>query len=144
MTTRADLVAEALTWEATPYHAQACVKGVGVDCAMFLVGVGKACGCLAPDWQPETYSPTWHLHQREERLAQTMEALGGLRLDGPGQPGDIVAFRFSGRQPISHMGILLPDDQLIHAVYGRAVVRHGLAGRWARAACQAWAFPGVD
>lgn len=141
---RAALIAEALSWEGTPYHAHACLKGAGVDCALFLAGVAQACGLLAPTWQAPYYSPEWHWHQREERLAQTVESLGGRAIPlAAAQPGDVLLFRFGQRQPLSHSGLLLDNQRLIHAVYGKRVQVQRLAGRWARHVVSAYQLPGV-
>lgn len=143
MPTRADICAEALTWEGTPYHAQACLKGVGVDCAMLLVGIARGCGCIPPTWTPAPYSPEWHCHQKEEQLAQTIAMLGGQMVFDSPQPGDIVTFRMRQHEPVSHTGILLPGGYVLHALCGRAVLRHRLAGIWASRLIWAYAFPGV-
>lgn len=144
MDPRAAIIAEALTWEGTPYHHQACVKGVGVDCAMLLVGIARGCGRIPTDWWPVPYSPEWHYHQTTELLEQTILGLGGQKLHtiGEAPPGAILLFRFGAGQPMSHAGIVLPGAQLIHAVAPRAVIRHGLRGRWRRAVVAAYDFPG--
>ena len=144
MNRRLRIVAEALTWEGTPYHHQACVKGVGVDCAMLLVGIARACGLIAPQWAPQPYSPEWHYHQVAEVLESTILALGGVRYRclHQRQPGDIVTFRLGVQQPMSHAGVILPEGQILHALAGRSVVRHALRGRWHHALAAAYAFPG--
>ena len=43
---RQSIVAEALSWEGTPYHHHGRIKGVGVDCAMILAEVYHAVGLL--------------------------------------------------------------------------------------------------
>ena len=51
MITRADIVAEALTWIDTPYQHQAMLKGVGCDCIGLIGGVALACNVQgASDW----------------------------------------------------------------------------------------------
>lgn len=54
--TRADVVAEALSWEATPYHAAGRLKGIGTDCAVLPLLTYIAVGIL-PDVAPEYSSP---------------------------------------------------------------------------------------
>lgn len=61
-TMRRAVVAEALTWLRTPYHHAARIKGVGVDCAQFLIAVYAATG-LIDDFTPDRYPPDWHLHR---------------------------------------------------------------------------------
>ena len=147
--TREHILAEALTWEGTPYHHQACLKGVGVDCAMLLVGIARDVGLLPASWTPSVYSPEWHCHQKEELLVKTLRELGCVELETleAAQPGDIVAFRISTYRtllPVAHVGVLLPGQQLLHAVMARAVVRHHIAARWQRDLALAFAFPGVS
>ena len=73
---RAQICAEALTWLGTPFHHLACVKHVGVDCAMLLYGVGRAVGLVSAMWSPPIYSPEWHLHRTEPLLEQTIVGFG--------------------------------------------------------------------
>lgn len=146
---RQAIIAEALSWEGTPYHAHACVKGVGVDCAMLLAGVAKGVGLLDPLWQAPPYSAEWHCHQREEALLTVLRDLRCQELDSleTAQPGDIVAFRVSTRRtrlPVSHVGILLPGQVMIHARYAYCVQRHRIATYWRDALELAFVFPGVE
>ena len=138
------LCAEALRWEGTPYHHEACLRGIGVDCVMLLVGVARACSLLPPTYRPAHYSPEWHLHQRRPALARGIFALGAPVLipTESAQPGDIILMQF-GRTD-SHAGILLPGGQLIHAALSsRAVVRHPFTGDWRARWTMSFAFPGV-
>ena len=50
MTSRADVVAAALAWTDTPFHHQARLKGVGVDCVGLVIGVARELGLIAPDF----------------------------------------------------------------------------------------------
>lgn len=110
---REAVVAEALTWLRCPYHQNARIKGVGVDCAQFPVAVYSACG-LIPNLDPK-YANQWHLNRREElyldevrkwaREVETFEEAG---------PGGFGLWQYG--RTYSHGGILLPDGQVIHAV----------------------------
>ena len=114
MTTRAELIAEALTWRGTKYHHHQSCKGAGCDCVGFVAGVCIAVGLLPKTWQPETYSREWHLHQNQEALLTGMSKLGARQIPlEQAQPGDIITFQY-GRVS-SHLGILLPGDRIIHA-----------------------------
>ena len=44
--TQSSILVEGREWINTPYHHQAMVKGVGVDCVGFIVGVGLNTGAL--------------------------------------------------------------------------------------------------
>lgn len=49
MTTLADYAAEARSWEGTPFHWQASLKGVGCDCRGLIVGAARALGLPEAD-----------------------------------------------------------------------------------------------
>jgi cell wall-associated NlpC family hydrolase len=51
MTTREQFVAEARSWEGTPFHHQANLKGVGVDCVGLIRGAAIELGMMPRDWQ---------------------------------------------------------------------------------------------
>ncbi len=110
---RAAIVAEALTWLDTPFHHQARLKGVGVDCINLLAGVFAAVG-LVPDVVLPAYAPDWHMHNDEQRfLAGLSQYADPLPLGEPGLPGDVVMFRY-GRHA-AHGAIVTAWPQVIHA-----------------------------
>ena len=41
------VVKEAYSWIGTPYHHQAMIKGVGVDCALILLAVFREAGLIS-------------------------------------------------------------------------------------------------
>lgn len=119
---RAAIVAEACRWLGTPWHHKARLRGAGVDCIQFLVGVYHACG-LCPDIDTGDYPRDWMLHRSEERM------LAGIRqyadeIEFPRRPqvGDIIVYRFG--HCFSHAGIVSGEREIIHAyLEERAVVR---------------------
>jgi len=117
---RQAVVAEAMTWQNTPYHHQAAIKGVGVDCVMLMVAVYQACGLIPHDVDPRPYANDWHMHRNEEIY------LGGVEqhadpVDVP-QPGDIALFQFG--RCVSHGAIVLAWPLVLHAyLEHRAVVQ---------------------
>lgn len=136
------IVIEALTWQQTPWHHMAGLKGIGCDCVGLLYGVGKALGLVARDWRPPVYSKEWHLHRHEELLRTTMESLGCLEvpLDAR-QPGHILLFQYG--HVASHAGILVSrnPERLIHARLNERVACHGLSGHLLERLRAAYAFP---
>jgi NlpC/P60 family putative phage cell wall peptidase len=127
---RRAVIAEALTWKGTPWHHRARIKGAGVDCIQFLIGVYHACG-LCPAIDTGYYPPDWMRHRDEERL------LNGVRqyadeIEAPGL-GDIVVYRFG--RCFSHAGIFTGPQEIVHAYLAERVVTLGdpdggrLAGR---------------
>jgi cell wall-associated NlpC family hydrolase len=124
------LIEEALTWLDTPYHHQACLKGVGVDCVNLIVAVGQEAGVLGAV-VIEPYNLQWQLHSRDELLLNQLKKYGcrSVELVDPEliEPGLIVTFKY-GRAD-SHAGITIGNGEFIHAAidYGR-VVRSPISG----------------
>lgn len=119
------MIAEAaLSWVDTPYHHQARVKGVGVDCAQLIAGVAEETGHIEPGTPiPFNYSTEWHLHNREEVLLKNLEAFGCTRKPSTElEPGDILCFKYG--RVVSHLGIYVGDNQFVHAAnnYGKVVL----------------------
>lgn len=109
---RAAVVAEAKTWLRTPWHHEARVKGSGVDCAQFLIGVYAGVG-LVPAITTEHYPHDWHLHRDEPRfLAYLLQFADPV--DAP-LPGDVAMFQY-GRHA-AHGAIVIDEagPTIIHA-----------------------------
>jgi len=108
---REAVVAEALTWQRTPYHHRASIKGAGVDCAMILVEVYFAVGLVAEKPVIEDYPPDFMLHRDDERY------LGWLKKYGQEtsyvRPGDVIAWKFG--RCFSHGAIAIDKTTIIHA-----------------------------
>lgn len=122
MSEREAVVQEALSWLGTPYHHQAAIKGVGVDCAMLLVAVYGARRLIPPELDPRPYSPEWHLHRGEEIFLGWLQQCGE-RVDAPAA-GDVAVWRFG--RTFSHGAIVVDDDgAIVHAVMGARVVTLG-------------------
>lgn len=116
---RKRIVEAALRWKGTPYILGACVKGVGVDCARFLLGTFQECGLMREE-EIGVFSQDWFAHTTEEKylfriLRHAAEVARGLgnrsfRTD----PGNIVLSRAAG-QLFTHAGIVLRWPFVIHA-----------------------------
>jgi NlpC/P60 family putative phage cell wall peptidase len=107
---RVAIVAEARSWLGTPYHHQANLKGVGVDCAMILVEVYAAVGLI--DWfDPRPYPTDWHLHRSAERYIDHL--LDHTRETDTPKPGDILLCRWG--RTFSHSAIVVEWPIVIHA-----------------------------
>jgi cell wall-associated NlpC family hydrolase len=113
---RAAVVAEAMTWQGTPFHHLARVKGAGVDCAQIIIAVYHACG-LIPDIDTGYYPPDWHFHRRDELYRQWIERYCDPT-DDP-QPGDIALFHFGHCD--SHGAIVIAWPTVLHAFFRRKV-----------------------
>lgn len=129
--TRAQIVAEALSFEGTAYHHMGRIKikrdatgevidKGGVDCAQFPYLVFFALG-MVPFVKNEYYPPDWFLHQGEERLLNMILKLGAVEIDTP-LPGDVLLWKIG--RVFSHTAIILdtgwPD--MVHAAMDARVV----------------------
>ena len=143
MENRIRIVCEAFDWVGTPYHHQARVKGVGVDCAQLVAGVAEN---VFPRLRPinnQVYSVEWHMHNREELMCDIIESFKCTRIEvADRQPGDILTFQFGRVQ--SHMGILINDNQFIHARMdiGKVVINQ-LSGDWLDRLGRVYKFPSL-
>lgn len=111
MTPRDQVVAEAKTWNGTPFHHQGALKGIGADCATFPHLVYVACGLMDPQQLPY-YPIDWLLHASDDRYAEALIHAGADEFDGPPQPGDFVLFKVG--RAFSHGGIVLAWPRIIH------------------------------
>lgn len=121
---RAAVVAEAMKWVATPYHPNADIVGVGVDCGMLLVRAFVDSG-LVPHFDPRPYPSQWHLHQRAERYMSWVKNWA-KEIRGPDEgfrplPGDIVLFHYG--LCYAHGAIVTEWPVVIHALGPNPVAR---------------------
>jgi cell wall-associated NlpC family hydrolase len=116
---RGAVVAEALEWVGTPYHENARLKGIGVDCAMLLAEVYERAQ-VVPPIDPGDYSPDFALHHSEEIFLSWLERYA--KETTTPRAGDVACFKFG--RCFSH-GAILTDDggTIVHAMKrDRAVV----------------------
>lgn len=114
---RAAVVAEALTWQRTPYHPHGRVKGGGVDCAMLLVEVyPKVMPARVPPFNVDHYPPDWHLHRSKERYLEYVLKYATEIPEAQAGAGDVVLFKFG--RCFSHGAIIVKWPKIIHAYVG--------------------------
>lgn len=138
MATRAQIVDEAAAWLATPYHHAADIKGAGVDCAMLLVRVFVAVGCVPP-FDPRPYPHDWMLHRSDERFLRLVDRFAAPT-ENP-QPGDVALFRFG--RCVSHAGIICEPGYMIHADLRSGGVRRAEIINYASRLHSFWSVAGV-
>ncbi|GAM98868.1 genetransfer agent NlpC/P60 family peptidase [alpha proteobacterium U9-1i] len=142
MIARSAIMAEARDWLGTPYQHQASVKGAGVDCLGLIRGVWRALYGAEPELAPP-YTPDWaERHGAETLLEAARRHLREVSLR-EARPGDVLLFRMAAGAPAKHAAILDEGDALIHAYWGRAVVRSRFAPWWRARAAAAFSFPGA-
>ncbi|CAN5256749.1 hypothetical protein BH10PSE2_BH10PSE2_02190 [soil metagenome] len=138
------VVAAARGWLGTPYRHQASLKDQGADCLGLVRGVWREVVGAEPEFAPP-YSPDWAEVGGAEILLEAA-ARWLVPIDrAAAQAGDVMLFRMSEGSPVKHCGILshvgLPEDRLIHAYWGRAVVESWLGPWWRRRRAATFRFP---
>lgn len=97
---------EAKSWEGTPFRMGAQLKGVGVDCSLFLKGVLDGIG--EPTTRPDPqWSGRWGNYDRDLMVRQ-MSGMGWGEVEPKLEnlePGDVVVFT-AGRHYL-HCGIMI-------------------------------------
>jgi NlpC/P60 family putative phage cell wall peptidase len=144
---REQIVSEARRWLRTPYHHQAVVRGVGVDCVGLIRGVGHATGALPEDKEAWARFGGYSRIPNPRRMGEGMRQF--LRLvEGTPQPGDIAWLEWRDDLPM-HLAILASDSRggatLIHS-YSDAggVVEHGLTPEWLARIKSWWRYPNLE
>lgn len=142
MVTRNDVVGCARSFLETPFHHQARLKGVGVDCVGLVIGVARSLGLIAPDFDvaayPRTPDGTSLMHLTDAHMTRiSREAM---------QPGDVVVVAFA-KDP-QHLGILSEYRHgglsIIHAhsISGRVIETRLMFGAHMKFVA-AYSLPGV-
>jgi len=139
---RTAIIAEARDWIGTPYLHQASVKGAGCDCLGLVRGVWRAFHGDEPEIAT-AYTPDWAERQGGETLLDAARRHLVETTLKAAAPGDVLLFRMDSRSPIKHAAILDEDERLIHAYWGRAVVRSRFASWWRGRCAAAFSFPGA-
>lgn len=143
MIARHAILAEARDWIGTPYQHQASMKGAGCDCLGLVRGIWRALYGEEAQATP-AYTPDW----AEREGAETL--LGAARRHmvelpiAAAAPGDVLMFRMEAHAPVKHVAILDEGERLIHAYWGRAVVRSRFAPWWRARCAAAFSFPDVS
>lgn len=100
MTTRTQVVEFARTWLDTPFHHQARLKSVGVDCIGLVIGVAQEAGLVEADFDVTGYPRVPDGVSLMATAALYMDQIEREAM----QPGDVVVVSFD-RDP-QHFGIL--------------------------------------
>jgi NlpC/P60 family putative phage cell wall peptidase len=119
---RIKVVSVAKSWLGTPYHSNAAIKGVGVDCARLLVEIYAEAG-LIEHFVPDPYPADWHLHRSDEQFTTMIERYA----DEINKPniGDVIVMRFG--RCFSHGAVCVADNEIIHAYINRPVEMSALS-----------------
>lgn len=102
------VIAEALTWEKTPYLHGECIKGVAISCASFIVeSFNRAIGTHLT---VEQYPEQWYLNEKVQRYLNSLRAQGFVEIPRKEtRAGDLIISR-PYCEIYSHGGILLAPE----------------------------------
>lgn len=141
MASREDAVAEARTWQGTPFQHQGCLKGVGCDCIGLVKGVGVALGLV--DYDPKSAkAKAFSGYSMMPNPRRMREGLATWLVPIPVTEATLadIFFMAWGREP-QHVA-LVTYKGIIHS-YASAgkVVEHGLDTSWRRRIVAAYRYP---
>lgn len=151
------IVAEALEWDGTRFRHQGRMKGVTVDCAGLIVGVGHNVGALDVDpGDPAIVAEfgDYDVNPNPEKMMRALRMmLVPIRLEQAG-PGDVVHLRFDPserRATPQHLCIITQGTwrvggEMIHAVAwpSRRVRKHVIDSSWFYRSHRAYRYPAVQ
>ena len=134
------IVAHARSWLGTPYHHQACVRGVGCDCLGLVRGVWREIYGVEPN-VAMNYSRDWAeasgIESMLDGASRHMTAISSAEIS----PGDVVVFRLRPHTVAKHAGIVTSDTTMIHAMEGGPVSEVALSSWWRRRIAGQFRFP---
>jgi len=137
------LVEIARGWIGTPYHHQACLRGVGCDCLGLVRGVWAEHSGTPPLPVP-AYTWDWSEPQGRELLAAGLEVHLIRKPPAMARPGDVLLFRMRRGAVAKHLGLMVADGarpRFVHAYRGHGVIDSDLSAPWRRRLVAAFAFP---
>jgi hypothetical protein len=129
MCTRAEFVADALSWSPTPYRRRTAIKHVGADCGSFLGAVLASCGFLPKDEfaaalkEIETLGDDWFMHKAGGKYVELMsrylpKVRERMTYGLPGEPGgNIVLMQTGNSKQRNHGGIVTTWPKVVHCMY---------------------------
>ncbi len=137
-----DVVLIARRWIGTPYHHQACRRGVGVDCLGLVRGVWDDLYGFEAE-KPPAYLRDWAEASGEETMLKAARRHLVEHGVGRASVGDVLVFRYRSGCIAKHAGIMTENDAFVHAIEGRRVCEVALSSWWRRRVVAAFSFPGT-
>lgn len=117
------LTTNAYLWRGTPFVANSCERGPrgGVCCHLLVADLYKSAGL---DLGEVPHGPPGHARSGAPSIMTPwLNACPRFQLLDPGSqlnPGDLLGFNLGGT--LHHLAILLPGDQIVHAINHMGVV----------------------
>lgn len=123
-TQRAAIVAEAKTWNGTPYRGWSCKRGPngGTDCGQLLYGVFHSTGHVPVLELPKDYSLQVAQHQASTEYVDLVSVYFREITQAEVKPGDLAVYKLG--HAYAHAGIVIEWPEYVL----QASARHGVAG----------------
>lgn len=110
---RARIISVARSWEGTPFHDDAKLKSIGVDCAQFVASVYVEAGIVQPFEVPR-YQSQWFLHRSDELLMEFVLRFAREIQENEIGMGDLVLYKIG--RAYAHAAIIIDwPNEIIHA-----------------------------
>lgn len=149
MTARADIVREARSLKDTPFHHQACAKGIGIDCVGVLRHLGKTLDITGSREFEASVEFMGYGEDPDPALLRACERFLDTIPRAEVKAGDVLLFktRYSQGQP-KHFGVVTAVDPLymVHAwALGKGkVAENRVDATWERRIVGCYRFRGID
>ena len=142
--TPSSIIKEGREWINTPYHHQAMVKCVGVDCVGFIVGVGLNTGALILTKQQIKEYAGYGRLPNPNKMGRVMRRYLNPLPNREPVVGDIAWLEWRAGLPmhLALVGELNGTATLLHALgdVGK-VVEHTLSKQWEERIVSFWRYP---
>jgi cell wall-associated NlpC family hydrolase len=124
---RARICAEARSWIYTPFHYNAMLKKIGVDCGGLLIGVLAPLGLISKDeaqralkagkgWSHHAAAGNeWYLSIAMQQAVQVFEGTIGNASEEQRRCGNIILVRPKQSKVFCHSGIMTGPSSAVHA-----------------------------
>jgi len=106
------IIAEAKSWKGTKWMNCVAVKGYRVDCAYFIISLGKTFGWIPQEYIPPKYSQDYAMHNEESLLLKEVAKFCDPVDYSDIKVGDILLFNYG--KCASHTGIYIGDGMMTH------------------------------
>lgn len=134
MPTAQDIIDTARQYLGTPFHHQARVKGVGIDCAGLLICVARDLGL--PHYDVQGYSRVPSGADFEKHLDANLDPISAI------EPGCVLLMTFDVDP--QHVAIATSENSIIHAyASARKCVEHDLDAKWRSGIHRIYRFRGI-